>query len=147
MKDLNTLARVQEAERLIHDAIADVPLACSGPEAAAAVQGLGLKMAEACMEPRLIAQNLLTQAEGYLQACAAAAPLPADPDDWTETAHAILSTAADGLKAAGIPASAAAALMLGYASAWASKGANPTTAAENLYRQADAIIGRTRSHH
>lgn len=141
------LARIQEAERLISHAIEDVPLTCTAQEAAAAVQGLGLRMAERCVPPSEIAATLLAQAEGYLKAVDEAPGATLDPDEWTEAAHTILTTAGKALMAAGIPSAGAAALMLGYATAWWANGANPATAAENLYRQADAIIGRTQARH
>lgn len=151
MKDLQALARVQEAERIIHDAIADVPLTCSGPEAAAAVQGLGLKLAEACMSPQAIAHNLINQAEAYLAAAdqVSAPPLAPDPLDEatvTSTAHRVLTEAADKMKAAGIPPMIGSALMLGYAAAWTGK-MNPTGAAESLYRHGDALIGKHTAKH
>ncbi|WP_295706080.1 hypothetical protein [uncultured Brevundimonas sp.] len=151
MKDVHALARVQEAERIIHEAIADVPLTCSGPEAAAAVQGLGLKLAEACMSPQAIAHNLINQAEAYLVAAGHAsapplAPEPLDEATITSTAHRILTEAADKLKAAGIPPVDGSALMLGYAAAWTGK-TDPAGAAEALYRYGDALIGKHAAKH
>lgn len=135
MTDLNALARVEEAQRLIHDAIADVPLTCSGPEAAAAVQGLGLKMAEACMSPRAIAQNLMAQAEAYLRA---APKTEATEQKQTSQAFAILEQAINGMIALGIDKGFAGQMMLTYVVGWLAN-ADRTFAAETLYRLADTM--------
>lgn len=135
MADLKALARVQEAERLFHDAIADVPLTCSGAEAAAAVQGLGLRMAEACMTPEAIGRNLLAQAEAYLRA----APTVAQSEKaQTTAAHAILTTAIDSMIALGIEKGHAGQMMLTYVVAWLAKSDRPF-AVETLYQLADSM--------
>lgn len=145
MKDLTTLARVQEAERLIHNAIADIPLACSGPEAAAAVQALGLKMAEACMTPEAIAGNLIAQAEAYLKTPQAKAEAPTS-DDLIARAHKIIGGAVEGLYGVGLNAAGVRELLLGYVIAWMSR-ADPRASAEMLYRHADALAGKSASTH
>ena len=144
MKDLESLARVAQAEKIIYQAIADVPLAYTPLEVAAAIQGLGLRLAEACLPPRAIARNLIDQAEGYLKYAGDIQPAnDVGPriDDMTEKAHRILTSAAKAMETAGIPLTEGRHLMLGFAAAWMAKG-DTQTAAENLYRTADTLIGR-----
>lgn len=147
MKDVHTLARVAEAERILQQAIADAPLTCSAQETAAAMQGLGLRLAEACMPAKAIARNLIDQAEAYLRAAGQITEPANDPDEitdgTTQAAHRILTEAAKAMVAAGIPATTGRHLMLGYAAAWVSRD-DTHSAAESLYRHADALIGRDR---
>ena len=138
MQDQTSQNRIQEAERLIHEAIADVPLACSTPEAAAAVQALGLKLAETCMEPRAIAQTLLAQANGYIQAATDEQP--------QATAFAMLETVIDGMIAIGIEKGLAGKYMLTYIGLWLAN-ADPAFAAETLYQMADSIVAKTAKAH
>lgn len=136
MKDLQSLARVQEAERIIHDAIADVPLTCSGPEAAAAVQGLGLKMAEACLPPKAIAANLIAQAGAYLRAT----PDAQDEKTKTSRAFAILEQSIDAMIAMGFDKGEAGQMMLTYVAGWLAN-ADRAFAAETMYRLGDQMTG------
>lgn len=150
MTDLQSLARIEQAEQILWQAIADVPLTCSAQETAAAVQGLGLRMAEGCLTPRAIAHNLINQAEAYLKAAgesfdASPSGTTAETLTMTEAAHHILTGAAKAMMAHGIPSADARQLMLGYAAAWAGK--DDPDAAMNLYRYADAIISKGQSKH
>lgn len=147
MNDEQSLARVQETERLLMQAIQDVPLTATGPEVAAAVQSIGLKLAEGCMGPRDIARVLLNQAEGYMKAAGeiteAAIADEAPSGEMTEKAHRILTQAGRDMQAEGIPLSVGSHLMLGYSAAWVCRG-DARSAAESLYRTADSMIGRDR---
>ena len=99
------------------------------------------------MTPQAIAHNLINQAEAYLAAAGAVVvpPLAAEPlseETVTTDAHRILSEAAGQLRAVGLAPEIASELMLGYSAAWASKIGTGASAAERLYRHADALIGK-----
>lgn len=145
MTDAEMLARIHEAERLLHEAVADVPLTCSAQETAAALQGLALKVAETCMTPPQIAHILIAQAEGYLKT--ARPPEGHGPtDDVIAGAHRVIGDAVEGLHSLGLPAPAVREVLLGYLIAWMGR-ADPRGSAEMLYRHADAMAGRVSTKH
>lgn len=129
------LGRTQEAERLLMEAIQDVPLTATGPEVAAAVQAIGLKLAEQCMEPRLIAHVLIGQAEAYLKAAGQPVPEPMTP---TVRAHGLLTGAIDGMVQTGLTQGEAGEMMLTFVASWLAKEDRGVAAAA-FYRLADAM--------
>lgn len=141
-----SLARVLEAQRIIGDAIADVPLTCSAPEAAAALQSLGCKMAERCMSPIAIARNLLRQAEAYIAAAPRHEPETISERAVVDRGHAAITACVGHLEAAGIPVPAIQEMLLGFTLAWIGRSGAAESAAL-LYRHADALAGKVETAH
>lgn len=145
MTDQAALSRMQEAERVLLQAIEDVPLTCDAREASAAIQSIGLRMAERVMPPAAIARCLMAQAEGYLR------KHPADEGAFAAQAnpakaHAILNQAVSAMIGAGLDKGEAGEAMLTFVAAWLSS-ADPRQGAETFYRLADAMAARTPTQH
>jgi len=144
MIDTASLNRMKEAERVLLQAIEDVPLTCDAREASAAIQSIGLRMAERCMSPPDIARGLMTQAEGYLKADAAGR---GEPETCTEAAHKAFTAAAQLLAQQGIPQPEIREMMLAFAVTWMTNAEGPRQSASVLYRHADALAGRSDTRH
>lgn len=143
MTDAAHLARLQEIERVLTEAVADVPLTATGPETAAALQSLALKLAERCMAPATIARALLAQAEGYLRLAGS----EGTPEiTQTGAAHAILSQAIKSMTGVGMTKPEAGEAMLTFVAAWLAS-ADRRHAASTLYQLADAIAAPSPTAH
>jgi len=149
MTDEAAFNRVKEAERVILQAIEDVPLTCDAREASAAIQSVGLRLAERSMAPADIARTLLAQAEAYMRAAGAVSPPPltrTDAEGVTEGAHRVLTTAVASLRQFDLAEETIRELMLGYVLAWIGR-ADAHSSAALLYRHADALAGKAASTH
>ena len=144
MADLNALARIQEAERLITAAIADVPLTCSAQDTAAAIQAIALKIAETCITPAGIARVLMTQAEGYLRTVKPEADGPLSGHHMK--AHAILEQAVRSMMAVGLEKGEAGEAMFHYVATWMASQSRRGAAAA-FYGMADTLAAPEATSH
>lgn len=137
--DIST-AKVAAVARSIQRALNAVELEATGAELADALQLIAAQAAEKVAGPERIARTFLALAERYFERAQAGEGHSERPS--TETAHGVLTVAAQAMRNAGLADAEIQQLMLGFTLAWLGRS-NPAASAEILYRHADALAGRS----